>query len=57
MAKSYELMEQQTEFRDLARRARRLARTLSNEDDQARLQTYAEELEEKAADLGKRATA
>ena len=41
--------------RDLAKRARRLARTLTTADDIARLLRYADELETQAADLDRRA--
>ena len=41
--------------RDLAKRARRLARTLTRDDDATRLQRYADELDGQAADLEKRA--
>jgi hypothetical protein len=41
--------------RDLAKRARRLARALTIPDDAARLLRYADELEAEAADLDRRA--
>jgi hypothetical protein len=49
------LTEQAANTRDLARRARRLATTLTTPEDVARLLGYAEELEAQAADLDRRA--
>ena len=47
--------EQAIAVRDLAKRARRLAGTLTVADDVARLLRYADELEAQAADLERRA--
>ena len=49
------LNDQANSTRDLAKRARRLATTLTAAEDVARLIRYAEELEEQAHDLEKRA--
>ena len=49
------LSDQANSTRDLAKRARRLATTLTAAEDVARLIRYAEELEEQAHDLEKRA--
>ena len=49
------LSDQANSTRDLAKRARRLATTLTVADDVARLIRYAEELEAEAHDLEKRA--
>jgi hypothetical protein len=49
------LSDQAAASRDLARRARRLAGTLTTPDDAARLLRYAEELEAQAVDLDRRA--
>jgi hypothetical protein len=49
------LSDQATASRDLAKRARRLAGTLTTLDDAARLLRYADELEIQAADLDRRA--
>ena len=51
------LSDQAIATRDLARRARRLATTLTAADDVSRLLRYAEELEAHAADLDRRAAA
>jgi hypothetical protein len=48
------LSDQATASRDLAKRARRLAGTLTTLDDVARLLRYADELEIQAADLDRR---
>jgi hypothetical protein len=48
MAKDVSPLEQAAAARDLARRARRLARELALDADRARLLQYAEELEEQA---------
>jgi hypothetical protein len=48
------LADQARDTRDLARLARRLAATLTNADDIARLLHYADELETQAADLDRR---
>jgi hypothetical protein len=47
--------DQATATRDLAKRARRLAGTLTTPDDIAGLLRYADELETQAADLDRRA--
>jgi hypothetical protein len=47
--------EQAIAVRDLAKRARRLAGTLTTSDDIARLLRYADELEAQAADMDRRA--
>ena len=49
------LSDQAIATRDLAKRARRLAGTLTTSDDIARLLRYADELETQAADLDRRA--
>ena len=49
------LAEQATATRDLARRAKRLAGTLIDSDDAERLLRYAQELEDQAVDLDRRA--
>jgi hypothetical protein len=49
------LSDQAIATRDLAKRARRLAGTLTIADDAARLLRYAEELEVQAVDLERRA--
>jgi hypothetical protein len=49
------LSDQAVTTRDLARRARRLASTLTAAEDEARLLRYADELEAQAADLDRRA--
>ena len=49
------LSDQAIATRDLAKRARRLAGTLTTSDDIARLLRYADELEAQAADLDRRA--
>jgi hypothetical protein len=51
MAKDVSPLEQAAATRDMARRARRLAQTLSMDGDRARLQHYADELDEQAARL------
>jgi hypothetical protein len=51
MAKDVSPLEQAAAKRDLARRARRLARELTLDADRARLLQYAEELEEQAKRL------
>jgi hypothetical protein len=48
MVKPVSPLEQAAASRDMARRARRLAQTLSMDGDRARLQQYAEELDERA---------
>jgi hypothetical protein len=48
------LCDQAATTRDLAKRARRLAGTLTTSDDIARLLRYADELETQAADLDRR---
>jgi hypothetical protein len=48
------LAEQATATRDLARRAKRLAGTLTVPDDVDRLLRYAQELEAQAVDLDRR---
>lgn len=45
------LLEQVDSLRDIARRARRLSKTVSLESDQRRLTRYVEELEETASRL------
>ena len=47
------LSDQATATRDLAKRARRLAGTLTTPDDAARLLCYADNLDAQAADLDK----
>jgi len=47
------LLKQVDSLRDLSRRARRLAPTLSQDHDQRRLVRYAEDLEENASRLEK----
>ena len=49
------LAEQATVTRDLARRAKRLAGTLIDPDEADRLLRYAQELEDQAVDLDRRA--
>jgi hypothetical protein len=49
------LSDQATASRDLVKRARRLAGTLTTPDDAARLLRYADELDGQAADLDRRA--
>jgi hypothetical protein len=49
------ILKQADGFRDLARRARRLAEQMSMESDQRRLGRYVEELEESALRLEKTA--
>jgi hypothetical protein len=49
------LAEQATITRDLARRAKRLAGTLTESEDADRLLRYAQELEDQAVDLDRRA--
>jgi uncharacterized protein (DUF934 family) len=49
------LSDQAKETRDLARRARRLAGTLTAPEDVAQLLGYAEELEAQAVDFERRA--
>lgn len=49
------LSDQAIATRNLAKRARRLAGTLTTSDDIARLLRYADELETEAADLDRRA--
>jgi hypothetical protein len=49
------LTDQAIATRDLARRARRLASTLTVAEDVARLLRYADELDEQAADIDRRA--
>jgi hypothetical protein len=49
------LSDQAIATRDLARRARRLAGTLSVAEDVARLLRYADELDAQAADIDRRA--
>lgn len=49
------ILQQADGLRDLARRARRLASTLTNEADQRRLGRYVEELEDNATRLEKNA--
>jgi hypothetical protein len=49
------LSDQAIATRDLAKRARRLASTLTTADDEARLLRYADELEAQAVDLDRRA--
>ena len=49
------LSDQAIATRDLAKRARRLAGTLTTSDDIARMLRYADELETQAADLDRRA--
>jgi hypothetical protein len=57
MSEAGELLEKARTNRDLASRARRLARHVSMDDDRARLVAYADELEELAHQLGKQAAA
>ena len=45
------ILKQADGFRDLARRARRLMETMSDEGDRRRLTRYGEELDESAARL------
>jgi hypothetical protein len=52
---SANLTDQAIATRDLAKRARRLARSVTTSDDVARLLRYAEELEAQAVDLDRRA--
>jgi hypothetical protein len=56
MADGSKLLERAARLRDLAKRAKRLAGTVSREDSET-LVTYAKVLEEQAADLEKRAAA
>jgi hypothetical protein len=49
------LSDQAAASRDLAKRARRLAGTLTTSDDAARLRRYADELDAQAVDLDRRA--
>ena len=56
MTKASELLQLAARHRDLAERAKRLAGSVSNADSD-RLRIYAEELEEQAAGLEKRAAA
>jgi len=56
MFSSFTLGGQVNASRDLARRARRLADTLSDPAEKARLRRYAEELEAQAAQLEREAT-
>ena len=49
------LSDQAIATRDLAKRARRLAGTLTIPDEAARLRRHADELEAQAADLDRRA--
>ena len=49
------LSDQATATRDLAKRARRLASTLTTAEDEAKLLNYADELDGQAADLDRRA--
>jgi hypothetical protein len=51
MNTDHNLPNKARELREWARRARRLAGTLSQEKDQAELRVYAEELEKQAAEL------
>ena len=51
------ILKQADGLRDLARRARRLADTMTNEADQRRLAHYVEELEESATRLERAAVA
>ena len=51
-----QLRDQANATRDLAKRARRLAGTLTIADDISRLLRYAEELDAQAVDLEHRAT-
>lgn len=54
MTRTSELLEQAAARRDLARRARRLADSLSH-DDRERLQAHAEDLEAQATELERQA--
>jgi len=56
MAKASELLQQAADYRDLARRAARLATTVGDAD-RVRLLRYGRELEEQAAELEKQAAA
>ena len=49
------ILKQADEMRDLARRARRLTGTVTDESDRRRLNRYIEELEESASRLEKAA--
>jgi hypothetical protein len=49
------LSDQATDTRDLTRRARRLAKTLTVAEDVTRLLRYADELDAQAADIDRRA--
>jgi hypothetical protein len=51
MAAPTDPLKEARDCRDLARRARRLAGTLSQPEDQDRLTGYADELERRAAEL------
>lgn len=51
MAKASQLMEQAAAYRELAKRARRLAGSFVDGPDRDRLLEYAKELDEKAAGL------
>lgn len=55
--KSASLTDQAIENRCLANRVRRLAGVLTDADDAARLLRYADELEDEAVDLERRAKA
>ena len=56
MAEVTALANQVAEYRALAARARRLARSLNVDADRLRLLSYAEELEEKTNELQRQAT-
>lgn len=49
------LLQEADGFRDIARRSRRLAETVTLESDRRRLQRHAEELDDSAASLEKQA--
>jgi hypothetical protein len=49
------ILKQADGLRDLARRSRRLARDMTNESDQRRLERHVEELDESASRLEKAA--